>query len=162
MPYRWTDKPNEMATDLMIWPHRSLTNRGYAVFFVSSAALLVVPVVGLLGSPALWFVLGFGLAALLGVGAAVARNDRDRLVRETLRLTPEKMEVRRIGPRGRRAEWSANPHWVRVRLHRTGGPVPNYLTLAGGPREIELGAFLSAEERAALRDDLTRRLSALS
>ena len=50
---------------------------------------------------------------------------------------------------------------MQVRLHQTGGPVPNYLTLKGDGREVELGAFLSEEERLALRDDLHQRLVAL-
>ena len=43
-------------------------------------------------------------------------------------------------------------------LHPTAGPVPNYLTLQGGPREVELGAFLSEEERLALRDEVQAAL----
>ena len=35
-------------------------------------------------------------------------------------------------------------------LHASGGPVPNYITLRGGDREVELGAFLSEDERIAL------------
>ena len=48
------------------------------------------------------------------------------------------------------------PTWVTPHLHVTGGPVPNYLTLRGGPREVEIGAFLSEPERLALRDELQR------
>ena len=39
--------------------------------------------------------------------------------------------------------------------------MPQYLTLKGGPREVELGAFLSEEERLALRRELTDRLASL-
>jgi uncharacterized membrane protein len=46
-----------------------------------------------------------------------------------------------------------------VALHEEAGPVPNYVTLRGGDREVEIGAFLSADERAALYDELTHRLS---
>ena len=67
----------------------------------------------------------------------------------------------RHGPRGKRQDWQANPHWVRLMLHPTGGPVPHYLTLAGNGREVELGAFLSEDERLILKDDLQRRLNAL-
>jgi uncharacterized membrane protein len=48
---------------------------------------------------------------------------------------------------------------VRVELHATGGPVPSYLTLRGADRPVELGRFLSEEERVALCRDLRARLA---
>ena len=44
-------------------------------------------------------------------------------------------------------------------LRKKGGPVDNYLTLKGGGREIELGAFLSPEERADLHDQILTLLA---
>ena len=54
---------------------------------------------------------------------------------------------------GRVLRWQANPHWVRVKIQPEGRP-QNYLTLKGGGREIELGAFLSPEERADLAEQI--------
>jgi hypothetical protein len=48
-----------------------------------------------------------------------------------------------------------------LQLYPTQGPVPQYLTLRGNGREVELGAFLSEEERVALRDEVHSRLNAL-
>ncbi len=56
---------------------------------------------------------------------------------------------------------SANPHWVKPKLHPTGGPVPHYLTLTGGPRVVELGAFLTEDERKILHGELRARLADL-
>jgi hypothetical protein len=98
---------------------------------------------------------------LAGVWWALNRSYRDAEIVEDLALWPDRMTLVRHGPRGRRQEWEANPHWVRVTLHRSGGPVPNYLTLQGGPREVELGAFLSEDERIALRDELYAALEKL-
>jgi uncharacterized membrane protein len=39
--------------------------------------------------------------------------------------------------------------------------VPNYLTLKGEAREVELGAFLSEEERVTLSEELQQKLAAL-
>lgn len=41
-----------------------------------------------------------------------------------------------------------------MRIYPEGGPVPQYLTLKGGGREVEIGAFLSPEEREALYPDI--------
>ena len=39
-------------------------------------------------------------------------------------------------------------------MHKTGGPVPNYVTLSGKGREVEIGAFLSEDERVSLFGEL--------
>ena len=54
--------------------------------------------------------------------------------------------------------WRGNPYWVRLKLDA--GPVEDYLTLTDGGREIELGAFLSPEERRALYTELAAACAA--
>jgi uncharacterized membrane protein len=92
--------------------------------------------------------------AVAGVWFALQRSYRDGEIVEDLTLTPAQVTLTRQGPRKQRAEWQANPHWVRVELHETGGPVPQYVTLKGGPRPVEIGTFLSEEERVALSSEL--------
>jgi uncharacterized membrane protein len=48
---------------------------------------------------------------------------------------------------------------VRLTVHKTGGPVPQYLTLKGNGREVELGAFLTEAERLTLADELNAALA---
>ena len=69
------------------------------------------------------------------------------------------MHLAHIPWKGPKLEWEANPHWVSVKL-RNDGPVERYLTLRGGGREVELGSFLTPEERESLHADLNRRLRA--
>ena len=57
-------------------------------------------------------------------------------------------------------DWEANPYWVRAKLHTKGGPVPNYLTLTGGAREVELGRFLTPLERVELKGLIEKELRA--
>ncbi len=159
MPYEWLP-PSGNEEHLHLWPHRSLTQAGFVWFIGLTAGLIVVPLLAILGSPVLWGLLPFLMLALWAIWFALRKNGRDRAIVEALVLRPDSMTLTRHGPRGRQ-DWQANPHWVQARLHPTGGPVPNYLTLKGEGREVELGAFLAEEERIALRDDLTRRLAAL-
>jgi uncharacterized membrane protein len=160
MPYEWLPE-NGTETRLHLWPHRSLTQRGFVWFIGGTAALIVVPVVGILGSPVVWGLLPFLMGTLWAIWFALRKNGRDRDIVEDLTLTPDRITLSRHGPRGQRQDWEANPYWLRVTLHPTGGPVPNYLTLKGEAREVELGAFLSEEERVTLSHELQQRLAAL-
>lgn len=159
MPYEWqpTDAPDEQR--LHLWPYRSLPRRGFVWFIGVTCALILLPMLSVLGSPVLWGILPFFVVAVAGMWFALSRSYRDGEIVEDLRLTRDAIRLVRHGPRGRLQDWEANPYWVRVTLHRTGGPVPNYLTLKGDGREVELGAFLSEEERVALKDDVEARLS---
>ena len=160
MPYEWL--PTEGGEDrLQLWPHRSLTQRGFVWFIGATAALIAMPLIGILGSPVLWALLPFLLAAIWAIWFALRKNGRDRDIVEDLVLAPGQVTLTRHGPRGRRQDWEANLYWLRVTLHKTGGPVPNYLTLKGEGREVELGPFLSEDERVALKDDLEARLHRL-
>lgn len=161
MPYEWTDPTEGSPARLHLWPYRSLPRRGFVGFFAVTVALVALPMLTVLGSPVLWFILGFVVLALWGMWAALSRSYKDAEIVEDLILDRDSLTLTRHGPRGKRQDWQANPYWVQVRLHQTGGPVPNYLTLKGDGREVELGAFLSEEERLALRDDLHQRLVAL-
>ena len=127
-------------------------------FLGLTAALLGLPALVLIGSPVLWGLLPFLLGTIWAIWAALNRSFRDGEIVEVLHLSPDTATLTRHGPRGRRQDWQANPHWVQVTLHATGGPVPNYLTLRGAGREVELGAFLTEAERASLERELRRAL----
>jgi len=143
---------------LHLWPYRSLPRKGFVLFIGATCALILVPMLSVLGSPVLWGILPFVGLVIWGLWAALSRSYRDAEIVEDLTLTRDSLTLTRHGPRGQRRDWQANPYWVSVHLHGTGGPVPNYLTLKGNGREVELGAFLTEEERLALRDDLQSRL----
>lgn len=160
MPYEYlSDTPDE--TRLHLWPHRSLPKRGFVGFIAATVALIATPLLSLLGNPALWFMLPFLAAAVAGVWWALQHSYRSGEIVEDLRLTATRITLTRHGPRGRRQAWEGNPHWLRITLHPTAGPVPHYLTLKAEGREVELGAFLTEDERIALRAELDRRLADL-
>lgn len=171
MPYEWlTDEQGAAEQSaapmhdrplarLRLWPFRSLPTSGFVWFIGLTASLLAVPLIGLIGSTVLWGLLPFLLGALWAIWHALQRSYRDGEITENLTFWPDRITLVRDGPRGQHKTWEANPHWVRVKLHASGGPVPNYLTLSGAGREVELGAFLSEEERVALTPQLIGILS---
>jgi len=167
MPYQWTD-PTPLPEDgtppvaqLRLWPHRSLPRTGFAGFFSGTAALAALPMLTVLGSPVLWGLLPFFVLTLGALWFAIQVTYRSGEVREELRLWPDRVLLTRHDPRRPPRRWEANPHWIRTALHATGGPVPNYLTLTGAGRTVELGAFLSEEERVELRPEIEAALRRL-
>jgi len=165
LPYQWSPAPPSTAAPgqplvlLRLWPHRSLPKRGFVAFIAATAALLAIPLLSVLGSPMLWALLPFMLATLAGLWWALTRSYQTGTVSETLTLTPESLTLTRTAPGHPAQTWQSNPHWVTLRLHPTGGPVPEYLTLQGNAREVELGAFLTPQERTALHADLQAALN---
>ena len=155
MPYRWTESGARKTLDL--WPHQSMTPRGFTWFIGATAALLALPLVALLGSPAVWVLLGFFAATLASIWWALRANVSARARREALTLAHDRVHLAHLPATGPVLEWEANPHWVTVHL-REDGPVEKYLTLRGNGREVELGSFLSPQEREGLYDDLSRLL----
>jgi uncharacterized membrane protein len=144
--------------EVELWPHRSLTPEGFVAMIGGSFAMLCIPLVGLLGTAALWGVLPFAMTVLGLLWLAMRRSLRDRDIHESLTVTPAAVRLVRRDPNGALRDWECNPFWMRVELHDRVGTVEDYLTLEGGPRSVELGAFLTPEERRDLRERLLRVL----
>ncbi len=139
---------------LRLWPHRSLPKGGFALFIGITFALIMLPLITVLGTPVLWGLLPFVLGALALIWAALRRSYRDGEVVEELALWPDHAELTHTEAGRPPQTWNANPHWISVHRHDTGGPVAGYLTLRGAGREVELGRFLSLEERRTLQEEL--------
>ncbi|MBV0912477.1 DUF2244 domain-containing protein [Anianabacter salinae] len=160
MPYAWTDPaPKDKLAELRLWPHRSLPQRGFAGVILITFGLLMLPLISVLGTPVMWGLLPFVLGVLWLLWYALRRSYRDGALTEELSLWPGKVVLTRENPRGPSQSWDGNPYWVSVELHEKGGPVEQYLTLKGSGRVVEIGAFLSPEERTGLRDEIERALA---
>jgi len=169
MPYEWlttTAAPEQSGAVLpprrvlRLWPQHSRDRRLLAGFVGLTAALMAVPLLAVLGLAALWVLLAFAAAALAGLVLALRLSLRRGAVIEELTLAEGSLTLVRRQARHEPLYWQANPHWVQVHLHAEGGPVPGYLTLTGGGREVELGAFLTAGERVRLCGELRAALAA--
>ncbi len=144
------------ARRLTLWPHRSLPRKGFAAFILLTFAMFLLPLLAVLGTVVLWWLLPFLLATLGLTWYFIERSYNDARLTEVLSLWDDRVELVRTEPDGTRQDWQANPHWVRVAIHSHGGPVENYITLRGNNRTVEIGAFLSPEERQKLYEDLSR------
>lgn len=158
MPYQWQDHGTDGA-ELVAWPYRSLPRRGFVWFIGVTVALLTMPLIAVLGSAVLWGLLPFMALVVWGIWYALQRSYRSGETREVLRLGPSRLDLTRSDPGRPDRNWQTNPYWVRPILRK--GPVEDYLTLTDGQREVELGAFLTPEERRTLHDQLLRRLADL-
>lgn len=157
MPYTWTDDAQDRS-ELHLWPHKSLPAHGFAATILGIFTLSTIPLYGLLGTVALWGILPFMLLALGAMWYALRRNERDLQILEVLTLTTDNLHLTRRSRRGDPQEWHCNPYWTKVNMHHKGGPVPHYVTLSGAGREVEIGAFLSEDERKALYDELSDKV----
>ena len=158
MPYEWNPRPTDHHTNwrLSLWPYRSLLSKDFVVFMGGTAALTLIPLMAILGTGAMWYVLPFFILMFSGLWWAINVSYRRGEVLEELTVDDTTVELIRHNPGGQTQTWQANRYWVSVHLHPKDGPVENYITLRGGDREVEIGAFLDVAERAELYHDLKR------
>jgi uncharacterized membrane protein len=156
MPYEWTKKPSSQHPNwhLSLWAYRSLMRKDFVIFMGGTALLVFLPMLAVIGTGALWFILPFVAFMFAGLWGALHISYRRGEVLEELLVDSTTARLIRKNPSGQEVEWQANRYWVSVHLHTKDGPVENYITLRGGDREVELGAFLDVAERAALYDEL--------
>ncbi|MBV7410446.1 DUF2244 domain-containing protein [Maritimibacter sp. DP1N21-5] len=171
MPYEWIlhidhppapdapgrDEGGAPIAEVHLWPFRSLPKRGFAFAIGFAYVMFLIPLSAFVGTAALWWLLGPGLIAIFGLWWFIGKSYRDGEILEQLVIWPDMIRLTRDGPRRAHAEWEANPHWVSVGRHAN-GPVKDYVTLKGGGREVEIGAFLHEDERPKLFEELERAL----
>ncbi|MEM9148463.1 MAG: DUF2244 domain-containing protein [Pseudomonadota bacterium] len=149
----WTERDDPPLYRVALWPYRSLGRQGQRCVLWIAAAGVAVPLAASIGTMAFWGLLPFCLGAVSVLHLALRHNTRDGRLTEIFTLWPDEVRVERREPRGRIRRWRATPQFLRLTLHPR-ARIQNYLTLGGGGREIELGAFLSPDERLALKHEI--------
>ena len=153
-----SDRTDPPLDEFRIWPHRSLPPEGHRHVLLFTCAMFCIPLIPAFAAGIGWTLLPFLSAAAAMLWYFLRRNTRDGAAQwEHIRIWPDLITVERHDPRRAPRRWAANPYWVQVQIHKDAS-LENYLTLRGDGREIELGAFLSPEERISLKDDLERAL----
>jgi uncharacterized membrane protein len=152
-------KQDGARVQIVVRPNQSLSWSGNKLFFgaIAGVSLSVAGVLTFLG---FWPVLPFAGLELAALGWALYRCARRAQWREVIRIDGDRVEViaGRVEPERR---WSANRHWTRVAVEppRFRGH-PTRLLLRSAGRAVELGAFLTEEERQRLARLLREALPA--
>jgi len=154
---RWRERRDRPFYAVEIWPNQSLSRNGLHIVLWITGIGLAVPLVAMTGTPVFWGLLPFAIATFAAIRHAFRRNRRNLRLTETFSVWRDEVRVERREPDGRRLRWQAEPVRARVRL-QAGARIEDYLTLTGGGREIELGAFLAPEERVALANEIEAAL----
>ena len=159
MPYDISDDiKNTQIKIIEVWPYNSLKPKGFVLFLGSTFVLISFPLFNVLGTTVFWGLLPFLLAAFMGVWFALRRSLNDRQILEQLTLSKEEIALIRQNPTGEHKRWVCSPYWAKLNIYETEGPVANYITLTGNGKEVELGSFLSEDERKALYGKLEKML----
>ena len=111
---------------------------------------MALSILALLDNGVMWIIAAALGTALIAIWVALKASWRRGTVREELAIWIDKVHLRRIDPDGSCQVWQANPYWVDVEMQQTGGPVPNYPTLCGRGRTVEIGSLLSEQSRPEL------------
>ncbi len=158
MTDRNTPDPERPLFSAVVTPHHALSGYGFLVLMVAiglvsfAAGILFL----LLGA---WPVFGFfGLDVLL-IYWAFRINYRRALAYEEVMVTATELRVRKVSHRGRVAEWTLNPLWVRLDrdTHAEFGIERLFLVSRG--RKLPIAGFLSPPEKESFADALGAALS---
>ena len=141
----------------VLTPHRSLGRTGFVVLMcliggISFAAGLVFFLAGA------WPVMGFfGLDVLL-VYIAFKVSYRSAAAYEQVTMTPSTLTVRKVSHRGKVAEWTLNPLWVRLQREANEEFGIERLFLVSHGRRLPVATFLGPQEKANFASTLSAAL----
>ena len=150
------------VTTIELWPYNSLKPKGFAFFLGATFALITLPLLNVLGNKVFWGLFPFLFLTLMGIWFALRKSLRARQILEQLTLYRNELVLIRQDPTGEQKEWVCSPYWAKLTIYDKEGPVPNYITLRGNGREVELGSFLGEEERKELFGEVSDMLNKLN
>ena len=159
--YMKNSKNDDPVLSLTIWPHRSCDKKTFGLILVFVGFILVLPTFLFLNIYFALAILPFSLSSLLILYLVGNKNFNDARLIEKLIIYPKKITLERKEPNNTTKKWNSNPYWTKVNLYNN-GPVESYLTLKGNGKEVELGSFLTPEERINLKQKIDDTLIKLS
>ena len=153
------DEDASIRFDAVLHPHASLTPRGFFLLMAFIGLISFCAGVAFVMAGA-WPVFGFFGIDIVLVYLAFKLNYRDARRYETLQLTDTTLTVERVAPSGKRERWRFQPYWLQVEIEDNPAP-ESALTLRSHGRIVEIGSFLTTEEKVDLANALRNELSKL-
>ncbi len=140
-------------------PNCSLTRRSATVFFLSIAAVSL-GIAGSFAAAGYWPILPFAGLELAALGSALYWSMRQGRMRELIRVDENHVTVHKMhGDQSH--EYEFKRPWTQVHLHQPEATNwPSRLSLKSMGRSVEVGSFLTDEERDGLRARLTKVIAA--
>ena len=155
----WKDPEEPILLRMRLFPNRSLDRHGTKVVFGIIACGFLLPIIPFIGSP-----IGTTLTIFSGLTfylflTFLQKSFQQGATFEEILISKSKIIVLHKEKNKEFKTWEGNPYWTRVNVDMDNPKLKNYLTLAGKGRHIELGAFLSPNERIELRDKIQNALA---
>ena len=155
--WKSTEEPTFLRMRLI--PNRSLDVNGTKVVFGVIACGFLLPIIPFIGSP-----IGTTLTIFSGMTfylflTLLQKNFQQGNTFEEILISKSKIIVVHQEENKAQKTWEGNPYWTKVNVDTHNPKLKNYLTLAGAGKHIELGAFLSPDERIVLRDKIQNALA---
>ena len=149
------DKPVFSA---IIRPHRSLGPQGFRIVMV---LLCIVSIIASLPFVVLgfWPIVGFFGLDFLGLYLAFRINYRQGQSFEILELTPVRLLLQKVSPRGEVREWRFNPLWTRLDRTVDDEYGVQELALTSRGQHVVIAYDLSPPERESLAEAFGEALS---
>ena len=140
-------------------PNRSLSSEGTLIVFIILSIGLVVPIIPFLGTKiGITLTLFSGLTFYLFL-FFLGRSFQSGQLYEEIKISSDKIEITQKGKNKKKLTWEGNPFWTKVIMEDRANKVENYITIREKGRHIELGAFLSPDERVGLKNEIQNALA---
>ena len=155
----WDNTGEPTFLKMRLVPNRSLDSHGTKVVFAVIACGFLLPIIPFIGSP-----IGTTLTIFSGLTfylflTLLQKNFQQGNTFEEVLISKNKIIVVHKEKNKAQKTWECNPYWTRVNVDFNNPKLKNYLTLTGNGRHIELGAFLSPDERIEIRDKIQNALA---
>lgn len=142
----------------LLTPHRSLSPNGIRWVVAFTAVMASIPGVTFFAMGA-WPVVGLlGLDVILLTWALTASfTDADAF--EEITLWPDALDIRHVNKKGRETAMSFNPFMVRFSVVRDNDNRVTALKLVTRETEVEIGRFLTPDDKASFAEVFAPALS---